>query len=81
MTALFEVEARNRVVSGIGLYPITGTQGRWYHEKVFWLADSEEEAASSIKQEITKRRILGIPTGTRRSLNRIVEILSIRRIA
>jgi len=79
---LFEVEIQNRVVKGFFLKKrITGTQGNWYPEKLYYLADSKEEAKEFATQEIKRRRIIGIPSFTKRKLNRVVEVIDIRRIA
>jgi len=79
---LFEVEIQNRVVKG--RFPqkrIKGTQGNWYTEILYYLADSKEEAKKFAIEEIKRRRIIGIPSFTKRKLNRVVEVRDIRRIA
>jgi len=78
--SLFEVEIQNRVVKGLG-FILRGTQGNWYPEKLYYLADSEEEAKEFATHEVKKRRIIGIPNNTKRELKREINILNIRRIA
>ena len=79
---LFEVEIQNRVVKGFFLKKrITGTQGNWYTEILYYLADSEEEAKEFATHEVKRRRIIGIPSFTKMKLNRVVEVIDIRRIA
>ena len=78
--SLFEVEVRNRVVKGLG-FILRGTQGNWYPEKLYYLADSEEEAKEFAIEDVKRRRIIGIPSFTKRKLNRVVEVIDIRRIA
>jgi hypothetical protein len=81
MPNLFEVELRNRVVSGMARKPIRGTQGFWYQETLYYLADNEEEAEWMAKRDVSKRRVLGIPIFTRRNIARVIEILNTRRIS
>lgn len=78
---LYEVQVRNRVVKGLGLIKISGTQGNWYQEELFFIAESKAEVERMAWKKVKKRRILGIPKRTKRSLNREVEILNTRRIA
>jgi len=79
---LFEVEIQNRVVKGSFLQKrIKGTQGNWYPEKLYYLADSEEEAKEFATHEVKKRRIIGIPYNTKRELRREIQITDVRRIA
>ena len=82
MTALFEVEARNRVVKGLfNIKRIRGTQGNWYEEKLYFLADSEVEAKDLAFVQLKQRRIRGISIRRSRYINREIEIINIRRIA
>ena len=77
---LFELEVKNRVVrKGLNIFRIKGTQGTWYTEILYYLADSEEEAKEFATEEIKRRRMLGIPINTKRSLRREIKILNIRR--
>jgi len=79
---LFEVEVQNRVVKGRFLKKrIKGTQGNWYTEILYYLADSKEEAKKFATQDVKRRRIIGIPSFIKRKLNRVVEVIDIRRIA
>ena len=79
---LFEVEVENRVVKGkFGRKRIRGRQGNWYVEILYYLADSEEEAKEFAIEQIKKRRIIGVPSNTKRKLRREIEILNIRRLA
>jgi hypothetical protein len=79
---LFELEVKNRVVrTGFNLFRIKGTQGNWYTETLYYLADSEEEAKEFATEEIKRRRMLGIPINTKRSLRREIKIIDIRRLA
>jgi len=80
---LFEVEVENRVVKKSFRRPkrIRGKQGEWYIEKLYYLADSEEEAKEFAREQITKRRIIGVPINTKRRLTREIEIIDVRRLA
>ena len=79
---LFEVEIQNRVVKGkFGEKRIKGQQGDWYLEKLYYLAESEEEAKEFAIEKIKKRRILGVPFNTKRKLIREVQIIEVSRIA
>jgi hypothetical protein len=59
---LFEVEISNRVTkkSFRQNKRIRGTQGEWYAEKLYYLADSEEEAKRFAIEQIKNRRIIGV---------------------
>ncbi len=59
---LFEVDIKNRVTkkSFRQNKRIRGTQGDWYDEQLYYLADSEEEAKEFAKKEILKRKIIGV---------------------
>ena len=81
MSSLFEVRVQNRVVSGLGGKRIRGTQGNWYQEYLYFLADSETESKKFVIEKLEKRPIIGIPRGTRRHIRREIKILEIRRIA
>ena len=86
---LFEVEIQNRVVKvsfpqkrikGTRSFlqkRIQGTQGNWYTEILYYLADSEEEAKKFAIEDVKRRRIIGIPSFTKRKLNRVVEVIDI----
>ena len=79
----YEVEVENRVVKGRNFVrKIKGTQGRWYNEFLYFLAESEAEAIEYTKQELSRRRILGIATRRkeRANIRREVRIKRIRRI-
>lgn len=79
---LFEVEIQNRVVKGrLSHKRIRGRQGDWHVEKLYYIADSEQEVTELITHEIIKRRILGIPRYTKRKLFRELKVLNIRRLA
>ena len=79
---LFEVDIHNRVIKGRSRPKrIRGKQGEWYSEKLYYLADSEEEAKEFAIEKIKKRRILGIPINTKRFLRREIDIMDIRRLA
>ncbi len=80
---LFEVEVENRVVKKTFSKNkrIRGKQGEWYIEKLYYLADSEEEAKEFATEEIKRRRMLGIPINTKRELRREIEIIDVRRLA
>jgi len=79
---LFEIEVKNRVVrKGLDIFRIKGTQGNWYTETLYYLADSEHEAKDFALEKIKNRRMLGIPKNTKRELRREIEILDVRRLA
>ena len=79
---LFEVDLRNRVVSGFKEKPIKGTQGRWHQEAIPCLAESQGEAEEFAFRKVKARKILGIPRNTkRRGLKRKIEVLNTRRLA
>ena len=79
---LFEVEIENRVVKCKFRHKrIRGRQGDWYIEKLYYLADSEEEAKKFAAGEIGRRRIIGVPSITKRNLKREIKINDIRRLA
>lgn len=80
---LFEVDIKNRVTkkSFTQNKRIRGTQGEWYAEKLYYLADSEEEAKEFATEEIKRRRMLGIPINTKRFLRREIKIIDVRRLA
>ena len=79
---LFEVNIQNKVIKGRSRPKrIKGTQGNWYIEKLYYLADSEEEAKEFAREQITKRRIIGVPINTKRRLTREIEIIDVRRLA
>ena len=89
---LFKVEIQNRVVKVSSLQNrvvkgsflqnrVQGTQGNWYTEILYYLADSEEEAKKFAIEDVKRRIIIGIPSFTKRKLNRVVEVIDIRRIA
>jgi hypothetical protein len=81
MSSLFEVEIQNRVISGSSGKRIMGTQGNWYQEKLYFLADLETEAKKFAIEKLEKRPIIGILKFTRRNIRREIKILEIRRIA
>ncbi len=85
MSSLFEVVTKNRVVKGIRTKKkrrIMGTQGNWYPEKLYFLADSEAEARNFALEQLEKRRILGVSMRREKFfLQREIEIIKIRRIA
>ncbi len=77
---LFEVEINNRVIKkSFKCKRIKGTQGNWYTEKLYYLADSEEEAKEFAKKEILRRKIIGVSGRRNKKLKRRIEILDIRR--
>lgn len=79
----YEVEVENRVVKGRNFVrKIKGIQGGWYNELLYFLAESEAEAIEYTKQELSRRRILGIATRRkeRANIRREVRIKRIRRI-
>ncbi len=79
---LFEVEIQNRVVKGkFKPKRIKGTQGNWYLEKLYYLADSEDEAKESATNDVKGRRKSGFSFSRDKKLTREIEILNIRRIA
>ena len=59
---------------------IKGTQGNWYREKLYYLAESEGEARQLATEDVAKRRVLGIPKHTKRRIQRQVEVLATRRL-
>ena len=76
---LFEVEIQNRVVkSKFSEKRIKGRQGEWYLEKLYYLADSEEEAKEFAENEILSRKIIGVSGRRNKKLKRQIEILDIR---
>ncbi len=78
---LFEVDIQNRVVkSKFSQKSIKGRQGDWYLEKLYYLADSEEEAKKFAKNEILRRKIIGVSGRRKKELKREIEILNIGRI-
>ena len=78
---LFEVDIQNRVVkSKFSQKSIKGRQGDWYLEKLYYLADSEEEAKIFAKNEILRRKIIGVSGRRKKELKREIEILNIGRI-
>ena len=79
---LFEVDIQNRVVKSMfSEKGIKGRQGDWYLETLCYLADSEEEAREFAKNEILRRRIIGVSGRRNKKLKRQIEIIVIRRIA
>ncbi|MCH7519410.1 MAG: hypothetical protein IH964_10350 [Candidatus Dadabacteria bacterium] len=79
---LFEIEVKNRVVRrGLNIFRIKGTQGNWYAEIRYYLADSEHEAKDFALEKIKRRRMLGIPINTKRFLRREIKIIDVRRLA
>jgi hypothetical protein len=83
---LFYIEIQNRVVKstqrfGGKVRRIKGTQGNWYHDEFYFLAESEKEAEEMAIENVKSRRMLGIPINTKRRLHRQVEVLNARRIA
>jgi|GEM_PF-2896682 len=89
MSSLFEVIIKNRVVKDrvakghLEQKRIAGTQGNWYPESLYFLAESETEAKNFALEKLETRRILGISRrrSFRRNIRREVKILEIRRIA
>lgn len=77
---IFEVNVKNRVVKKGSGKRIKGVQGGWYDEKIYWVADNEENLPLYIKDHIRSRRILGKPKYRLNKYIRAVEILKIRRI-
>ncbi len=79
---LFEVCIQNRVVkSKFGGKRIKGQQGDWYDEKLYYLADSEEEVKKFANKEISRRKIIGVSGRRKKELKREIEILNIRGLA
>jgi hypothetical protein len=80
---LFEVNVKNRVTkkSFRQNKRIRGTQGEWYAEKLYYLADSEEEAKEFAIEQIKKRRIIGVLSWRKKDLRREIQIIDIGRIA
>ena len=80
---LFEVDIKNRVTkkSFRQNKRIRGTQGEWYAEKLYYLADSEEEAKDFAIEQIKKRRIIGVLSWRNKKLKREIEIIDIRKLA
>lgn len=79
---LFEVYIQNRVVKNkFGEKRIKGRQGDWHEEKLYYLAESEEEAKKFTEKEIQRRKIIGVSGRRKKELKRVIEILNIRRIA
>ncbi len=82
-TGLFEVEVKNRVVKGaLNTRRIKGAQGNWYQERLYFLAESEEEAKDFTFKELRLRRCIGI-SGSRRkksNIRREIEVIEIRRV-
>jgi len=81
---LFEVEIMNRVVKTSFRRKskrIRGTQGEWYSEKLYYLADSDEEAKYFALEQIKKRRIIGVSSRWGKRLRRDIEIIDVRRLA
>ena len=76
----YEVEVKNRVVKGLG-FKIHGTQGDWYEETLYFLADSEDEAKRLTEDYVKKRKIIGISARRTFFVHREVEIIDIKRIA
>lgn len=88
MSSLFEVVVKNRVVKDrvakgrLEQKRIAGTQGNWYPESLFFLADSETEAKKIALEKLETRRILGVSRrrSFRRNITREIKILDVRRI-
>ena len=82
-TKFYEIEIKNRVVRGFMEQPILGTQGKWYPETLYYLAESEQEARELASKSLESRRIYGVPItkAIRKSYKRQIKILNIRRIA
>ena len=79
---LFEVNIQNRIIKGRSRPKrIKGTQGNWYTETLYYLADSEHEAKDFALEKIKNRRMLGIPINTKRFLRREIKIIDVRRLA
>jgi len=82
-TGLFEVEVKNRVVKGqFNPRRIKGTQGLWYSERLYYLADSEKEAEDFVLKELKSRRIIGISGQRMRKthIRREIIVIDMRRI-
>jgi hypothetical protein len=80
---LFEVNVKNRVTkkSLRQNKRIRGTQGEWYAEKLYYLADTEEEAKEFAIEKIKKRRIIGVSIRREEKLKREIQIIDVRRLA
>ena len=64
----YEVDVRNRVVKGVLETRIRGTQGKWYPETLYYLAESEQEAKEVVKTLTDSRFFLGVKKQTRQLL-------------
>lgn len=79
---LFDVEIQNRVVKGkFKPKRIRGKQGDWHFETLPCIAESEEEAKRIAIEVVSNRRIIGVPSNTKRKLYRLVVIINVRRLA
>lgn len=79
---LFEVHIQNRVIKNkFGGKRIKGRQGDWHEEKLYYLAESEEEAKKFAEKEILRRKIIGVSGRRKKELRRVIKIINIRGIA